>query len=238
MTTITVALVACDNDDEMSVSGDITNEEAAEQVASSVASEVVTTAADAGVLFSDADNGRISSNGRIQECGVEFDSTISKSYNGQFLTYTLDIDYDYQLVCTNNFPSDLDYSFNLQGTLDGRRLESEGVTAGDLMATGFNLSSSDYIVNGEMNRTYSLLQKEGQQNSFNSQSEIIITDLSIDKNTRVITGGEVSFSVSGTRIGGDEFSFTATAIFNGDGTATVLVDGEEYIVDLNTGSIE
>jgi hypothetical protein len=59
--------------------------------------------------------------------------------------------------------------------------------------------------------------------------------VTIDRNTRLVTGGTASGTVGGESTTGRGFSYTYTITFLGDQQATVVINGGTYNVDLNSG---
>jgi hypothetical protein len=54
----------------------------------------------------------------------------------------------------------------------------------------------------------------------------------ISKSTYEIIAGEGTVTVTGENSGGNSFSFTGSIVFNGDGTATLTLNGTEYTINL------
>jgi hypothetical protein len=228
---------ACNDDDETTSAG-ITTDEAADEVGLTISTDVADLASDLSVVADDAENGRAASNGRTASCGVQYDTTFTRAYTGVFISYDYVISYGYMLSCTpNNVPSLLEYTFSSDGQRSTARLSSTGESTGSLTASGLEFSENAYTLNGTFGRSHTLSQNAGAQRVFNSESEVSVTDLVVNKATQRIESGSASFTVSGQGSGGASYSFTATVTFNGNGTATATIQSVVYLIDIATGEV-
>lgn len=229
---------SCQEDEPQAVV-QLSAEESAEIVSSSVATDIVGITTDLSAFSSQVsvDGGRLEATNSIS-CGQLKDTTITSNYTGQYITFDFSSAYSLELICTEQgLPNELTASFLIQGDYDGQRLTAEGDTEGNLSLTGFGLSNVAYTLSGSVDRDYLIVQKEGEQNGYNSLSEIQLQSVLIDKETGLIAGGVALYNVSGSRVNGDTFSFTATVTFNGDRTATIVTENREFIVNLATGQL-
>lgn len=232
------ALSSCNKEDNPSPNQAISNDESADEVAGFISSDVSTTSSDLDFLIKDAQNGRLATNGRTEACGVSYDTIINRSFSGTYLTFNYTLQYGYNLSCTNvGVPSTLTYTVNSSGSRSGNRLTSQGTSVGALSAAGFEVSKSSYSVNGTFNRTHAVTQKNGAQKTFNSQLETTLSNLSVNKSTKVIQGGTASITASGTSSSGGSYTYTALVVFNGDGTADVTINSSAYQVNTKTGQV-
>ena len=232
------ALSSCNKDDNPSPNQVISNDESADEVAGFISSDVSTTSSDLDFLIKDAQKGRLATNGRTEACGVSYDTIINRSFSGTYLTFNDTLQYGYSVSCTNvGVPSTLTYTVNARGSRSGNRLTSQGTSVGALSAAGFEVSKSSYSVNGTFNRTHAVTQKNGAQKTFNSQLETTLSNLSVNKSTKVIQGGTASITASGTSSSGGSYTYTALVVFNGDGTADVTINSSAYLVNTKTGQV-
>ena len=232
--TLSLFLQAC-NDDNGSETV-ISTDEAADEISMSLTTDVTDLASDLVVISDDAKNGRNSS-GKVAACGVPYDTTFTKSFTGQFISYNYAVSYGYTLSCSNGAPGSLTYIFSSDGERSTARLSSMGESEGTFTAGGFEVSKANYTLNGSFYRIHSLSQKSGAQRIFNSESEGSLTNLLVNKSTKKIEGGSATFSVTGQSSGGSTYEFTASVTFNGDGTATATINGVVYLINLTTGEV-
>jgi hypothetical protein len=232
-----LVLVSCKEDEPEVVQ--LSPEESAEIVSSSVTTDIVGVTFDLTRISGEinTDGGRLDAANSIS-CGQLLDTAVSVNYESQFVTFNFSASYSVELVCTERgAPTELTASFLSQGNYDGQRVTAEGETGGNLSLTGFGFSNVAYDLSGSMNRDYLIVQKEGEQNGYNSESDIQLQSILIDKENLQIAGGVALYNVSGTRVNGEAFSFTATVTFNGDQTATIVTNNREFVVDLITGQL-
>jgi hypothetical protein len=231
------AAMACSKNNEPATTQGISSDEAADEVGATLSTDVSNSATDLVPLAKRA-GGRVSTNGRIDGCGVSYDTTINRSYTGAYLSYSYTMGYSYSLSCTTGgIPSALNYTLTNSGTRSGIRLESQGSSTGSLSAAGFEISKSVYTVNGSITRSHTSTQKSGAQKTFTSQSQSDLTNLVVDKSTKKILSGTATVTASGTSSGGGNYNYSATVTFNGDGTANYTINSSAYVVNLTTGQV-
>lgn len=98
-----------------------------------------------------------------------------------------------------------------------------------------------YPAPGEVN------QKLRERNSFSSNSKITINNLSIniqylvdlglgeEPSGNLITGGTTIYEISGSGSQTGTYNITAQVVYNGDGTADIIINGNTYTINLPTG---
>lgn len=238
---VTLALLntACQENDDTTADEEVmTTAEASDEMGATLSADVTVIAQDLVVIASDAENGRVGETGRVQACGISYDTTFGTSYSGTYLTFENTAGYSYQLTCSNGFPSSLTFSFNASGTRSTARLTSDGASTGSFLASGFNVGSTAYTVNGSFEREAALTQKTGAKRTFNHTSYVTLADFQVSKSTSRIEGGTATYLLTGESSEGGSFQYTASIVFNGDQTATIsLNSGADYEVNLQTGQV-
>lgn len=234
--------IACNDQDEVAPNQEqaITYDEAADEIATTLATDITGLAADLSVLSTDAENARMASDAKMSACGVSYDTTFTRTYNGQYVTSASTVSYQYELSCKSSSggaPA-LTYSFAAEGNRNSIRLASQGTSDGSLAASGLEASSTVYQLNGLFERTSEVTQKTQEQKTFNSESDVTLTELVINKETLKIESGAAAFSLHGESTGGGTFDYTSSIVFNGDETATITLNSAEvYQVNLATGEV-
>ena len=229
-----ITFVSCKDEETPPV---VTNAEAAEEVSGVISSDFVTLGVDTYILVSDAAENRSYTS---LECGVLKDTTITRVYSGDLISYGYTLDYQYQLTCTTQgIPTALTWTYSSDGVWNGVRFNVIGESSGSMTVTDILPSKDAFVLNGSLNRTQVTIQKNRDQKTLNTQSSIQISDFSLDKNTGEITGGTAVFTSQGVLSTGPSYSYSCTVVFNGDGTATLsFVNGDTYTLNLDTWEIE
>ena len=225
-------LASCSQDDEPTEEV-VTEVESAEDIGATLADDLVPVVEDANDLSVKA-----SSDGRTYEvkaCGVDYDTTFSRSYSGVYVTSQATFTYAYQLVCNGAIPSTLNLEAASSGTRTTERLTSQGSITSELIVTGVQPSSTSFVVNGELSRTGSVT---GENKSFNSTSQLTITDLTLTKSTQQIASGTATVTYAGSTSAGNSVSRTASVTFLGGNEAELTLNsGRKFLVNLRTGEV-
>lgn len=174
--------------------------------------------------------------GRV-ECGMLFDTLINFEYRGNNLEFDLSFNYNYGLVCTNNIPDELEFNFGSSSVYDGPRLARTGSSNGNATAGGLRFNDSNYDLDATFTSVSEVNQKERNRKTFTGQSEVILTDLLINKVTLEIQSGSGSITSSGSSSDGDSYQFNASVDYQGDGVAIVNINEIRYSINLTTGEI-
>lgn len=167
-----------------------------------------------------------------EPCGVTFDSTFTVVESNAFITASYSNHLEWTVYCNNvEIPVNLDFSRESQGTYETTRMESA-----DASSSAWNLDNlilgTSYVLNGTYNRSGSQTSKVRNENSLTSAIQMTITNLNVNKGTRRIESGTADLTISGTSSTGQSFSFDAEVIFQGNGAAVVVVNGNSYNIDL------
>jgi hypothetical protein len=245
----TSLLFACDKEDGVEVPN-MSDQEAAELVASSLISDISNVTIDLGSTGYRAENPN--SGGRTSEtlqCGETVTETYSKSHDGEFIDFNFEATYSNTLSCFFNVPVHLDAELSSTSTTESPGLLTEGSLNGTTTLGLDNENIGNYLLNANLKKVAQVTAKRGEQNSFNTNTDITIKDLSLSTayllellggqtlSTEFIAGGTATYAISGPGTGGAQFAFSASIIFNGDGTAEISINGNSYTVDLRTGEL-
>jgi hypothetical protein len=88
------------------------------------------------------------------------------------------------------------------------------------------------MINGSYTREGTQESKIGNMRSFESLTNLALNELAISKTTQTVVSGNGTFLMTGTGSEGGTFSVEGSIVFNGDGTATVTVNGNTYTITL------
>lgn len=230
---------ACNDDDDTDSSVAMSSEEAADVVATSLASNSsgLTAAVDVSADAADAAVAA-SSGGRTAACGyTDQQSITATSATGAVITYSYDYEYSYILTCGGETPQSLSVTATYDGEFDAPRIASQHSGTVDLFVTALDESETTYMINGDYSRAGAFQSKIRNKNSSTTTVDFTIDDLEVDKTTQKILSGTASVTITGSVTGKGSFTYTASVVFEGDGSATVTINGSIYAVDLITGTV-
>lgn len=167
-------------------------------------------------------------------CGETFDTTVVRNYSSAHFTAAYTSNWNWTLNCNDlNIPLSLDFNRQSQGEYETPRMESSDNAEGSWTVSNLTLGAN-YILNGSYSRQGSQTSKVRQQNSFTSSIEIAVAELNFSKADREIVSGSATFILTGSGTGGNvNFTHQGSIVFNGNGTATLTVNGNSYDIDLN-----
>lgn len=227
-----VLAVACSDDDDNKNTANLSSQEQADIVASSIGNSGFTGSA--SYTASQVENSGGTS-GKIAECGF----TNSGSFSIENTVFMLAYSYTVALVCNaNNQPERFTSAFTYSGFYDGAKLYTDHDGSGDLAIT--NLTSGEvYTLNGSYDRSGEFDYTDGDKTSSgNHEIDIDARDITINKGNNKITGGSATVNASGAIEGRGNYSFAAQITFNEDGsTAIVKVSGDDYRLNLENSTV-
>ncbi|MBC7774674.1 MAG: hypothetical protein H7246_04485 [Phycisphaerae bacterium] len=201
----------------------LTNSEAAEIIEDAVANRT------AGLTAPTIDAATIV-DAYLNNCGVPGDTSINKAKTSGVATYDYTFGMDWLITCSNlGVPQTANIGIEGNGDYTSPHWLGNQVTNGDLSFTGLSPQEASYVVNGSYDLTGNLtgsLRKVSP--SFNCIVALDLTNLILDKSTYKITGGSSVATVTASTANGQTKTVTGTIVFNGNGSATVEVNGYEH----------
>lgn len=237
---ITFLFTSCRDNDDTTSDEVMTSDEASDEIAASLTTDVTVMADDLGAIAAAIDESSRMSTARVEGsvCGISYDTTFSASYTGTYMSFENETSYAYKLICSNSIPSSLSYTFTTDGTRSTSRLSSDGTSTGAMVASGLNLNSDVYTVSGSFEREATLVQNTGSKKTFTNVSAVTLDDFEVNKSTFQIEGGTATYLLEAESSAGGSVSYSATVVFNGDNTATItLGNSDTYLVNLKTGQV-
>jgi len=230
--------VACRKSNSLSPGGgnnntNVSNQEAADMVAGSISinsNGVTDLALDASL---DATN-----IGHTPDaCGtIKSDSISRQSTAGSAFSYSYKSKYSFTVDCnSSNVPDSLSSTLTYSGSFSGPNLASSNSGSSVFDVNGLLPTAADFVINGEYKRSGSFNSKIDTSNHGNSNIDIVINSLTLKKPSRSIVSGNAAISVTGDVPKKGSFNYTGTLVFNGNGTATLTLNGTVYLINLYTG---
>lgn len=166
-------------------------------------------------------------------CGLSYDTTITRIRTTGARTYDYTFTWNWILNCpTNNYPTQLFGTYTMDGVYDTPRMSSDDDATHTYTVDNLNTTDSFYVWNGSYLRNGSQTSKVRNQHTFTSVINITTTNVHIDKTTRQIISGTGTFTITASLTNGTTKNVTGSFIFNGNGTATISVNGNTYTVQI------
>lgn len=166
----------------------------------------------------------------LNSCGIPGDTSISKVKTSGVATYDYTFNMDWLVTCSNlGVPQSANIGIAGNGDFASPHWLGTDVTSGDLTFTGLSPQEASYVVNGSYDLSGNLtgsLRRTAP--SFDCVVALTLTNLLLDKTTYQITGGSGTATVTATTANGQTKTLNGTLVFNGNGSATVEVNGHEH----------
>ena len=228
-----LGLSACNKDagDNIQPDSRITEEEAAAVVEGAVTARTQGLGAELEDALYLADE-YAEKSGEGGPCGEPFDSTLTYSIDTAGLAADYTVNWSWMASCNNlNIPVAINYERSTSGNYETARMISSD-DANSTWAISNLIQGENYVLDGAYSRQGSQQSKVRNQYSFSSTLLIEADNLNIDKGTRRIQSGIAGFTLTVTGPGNNTQSFEGDIVFNGDGSATILINGNSYTVGL------
>jgi hypothetical protein len=224
------SVTSCSNDDDTTATDALTQEEAVELVEGALQKSTnglnETTKSYSEELATDITLNDL--------CGTLYDENFQHTFNGTFIAAQYEIDWSYLMTCNNfNTPVTAAFDATSSGTYSTQRIQSNDTSQSYFDVSGLEFSSPSLFFNGDYTRLGSQQITINQNTrSINSSLIINVTNLEIDKVDYEITTGTGVVNLTGTTNQGNAFSFQGGLVFNGNGTATLTLNGAAYVINL------
>jgi hypothetical protein len=229
------AAIGCKKSDtKTNITANVSNAEAADMVAGSLS-------LNSNGLASVSDDVTLTAatpSAHHLECGVTRADSMSRSNTFGGVTYSYNLKYSYTLNCHNNVPDNLTGSLAYGGSFSGPHISSSNSGSATFTVAGLSPTANNFVLNGEYKRSGTFQSKLDTTNHGSSNIDIVVTSLTLTKPGRKIASGSATFTITGDVPKKGNFSFTGNVVFNGDGTATLTVNGTVYKIHLDTGERE
>ncbi len=166
-------------------------------------------------------------------CGSTYADGFDYEYAGAKVQAFSQVAWNVDLTCNAlNVPESSVIEIQSDLNFNTPRISSEGSSSFKGNLTGLELSSPAITWNGTYTRSGSQELSFRQLNSGTSNISLTLTDVVIDKLGQSTRSGSGAYGFTVT-MNGTTQTYEGTISFNGDKTATIVVNGEEFIIDLN-----
>jgi hypothetical protein len=223
---------SCSDDDNNSTNT-VTEADAVDAITASVSAQsngVAKMALDAGTAATEEE---VYTNTPAINCGQLYTEAYNAEESGANYAYDYAGSRSYELACsTSGIPQSFSYAYEMDGTYDTQRMYSSDNATADVSITGLSTSSADAVLNGLYIRTGHQESKVHQMRQFDSVITLNINTLTVNKSSQLITGGTAAVTITGAGSGGNSFSYSGSITFNGNQTATLVLNGNTYTINL------
>lgn len=170
-----------------------------------------------------------------QACGSTVTDSVTNSGGNGSITFTSFYKYARTLTCNaNSQPDNLVNNISFKGSFDGPRLSSTDAGNASVKIAGLTANASNFVINGNYNRTGAFTSKVGAKASGNSVIIITASNVLLSKPARNIISGTATIALSGSTKNG-AFNYAGNVVFTGNNMATLSIGGAVYTVNLLTG---
>ncbi len=166
------------------------------------------------------------------QCGETKDTTIVTENQTIVGSSEYTTQYTWTLECENDVtPLNYDFVCLSEGSYNNNRMTSNDAGDATWVLEGLSESVNEFTANGSFSRNgEQTFKTEGIVTE--SNMDIVVTNLNIDKTSEVITGGSAEVNIHGTADTGESFDFEGQIVFQGNGKAKLTVNGKTFILGL------
>lgn len=171
-------------------------------------------------------------------CGVTIsDSIIRKSTVGVPFKHDYKLNYTHKLNCKANLPDNITGLLVYKGSFVGPKIISDNSGNRTYMITGLEPTSDNYVFNGVF-KIYNNYKLKLDTNKRGSASIYLgIKDLAVSKTNHTIISGKAMVMITGSSSKKANFTYNGEVIFNNSTSATLILNGDQYSIDIITGNV-
>jgi hypothetical protein len=223
---ILVGLTAgCKDDNSVNSGSGLTESDAAMIIASSFGTSTSTC----GLTGQIEETASLATGGSLGKAGsfanALGETTITRQKSNVVYTYDYTFNFVYGLVGTS-----FDVTYHMTGTYTTQRMSSDDSANAVLHFT--NLLNNAITLNGTYRRMGTQTFRIGETKQFTTTIEGIISDVTIDRSTKRVTGGTVVVGVTTQRNDGSAITLNGTLTFLGNRLATLVINGKTFNLNL------
>lgn len=168
-----------------------------------------------------------------------FDTTFTVSNrDGARITFEYIFHYEYGITYNTDLGMFEFYAnFDTDGMLESSRIKIIDNSDGSLNLTGMEQSEDFYSITGTVSRTGTQTTNVNDKKTITSTLDLSFNDILINKSDYKIESGSGQITIKGKTSEGNDFTFTGTLVYKSDGTIVLTINGEEYIIEIESGEI-
>jgi|GEM_PF-6213985 len=230
--TLSAAFAGCSDDDEEEVVKDdmeevlnvITNSLKIESNGLAASISIATAHASAQGIFDFKDS---------VQCGKSYQDTIQAIADYDDHSYDYFVDRMYEVGCDSfGNPTLFNYAFTMAGTNDGIRVYIDEAVKSDWMFTQLHKTHEATLLNGTYRSFGKREFKTGEKGITNVEISYTLQDIAVNKSSYEIDSGTAQVSYNEENERGNRYNYTGVITFNGKGKATLVINGNPYVIEL------
>jgi len=147
----------------------------------------------------------------------------------------LEADWSLEISCGGllDLPETADVGYNSAIAYSTPRIDSDDAASFSGTLSGLKLTDPVYFWSGTYQRSGTQELRFRTQNNINTELDITLSNIEISKGVEpTILSGSGTYSAEIT-LNGNTSPYVGTLTFNGNGTATVVINGMAYTINLN-----
>lgn len=165
-------------------------------------------------------------------CGQTADTTFSRSLSNTRITADYSASVNWTLQCNQfNVPQSIAMNLQSSGNYTTPRVSSNDSGTGSLTVSNL-VTGPNFLINGSCTRNGSQTRLLRNGNGATTTVTISLSNVAVSKTTRKIQSGSAEVIINGQGSGGQTVDSTGSIVFNGDGTATLTINGQTYTITL------
>ena len=167
-----------------------------------------------------------------EDCSVIYNDTYVVNYNESIVQASYTVDWSYEMTCNSiGIPQSVEFSSSTDGNYTTQHIISDDNSTSYFEILGLQPSSETMVLNGNYERNGMQELTIVNTRSVTSILTLSLTDIVIDKSTSTITSGTASLTLTGTSQNAS-FLFEGSLIFNGNETATLIINENTYVINI------
>ena len=167
-------------------------------------------------------------------CNATIDSSYTKEKGIGTFIYGYTYNFQGTVNCDNsNVIENVELNYTSTGTYAAPRMSSTDQGTYNITISGLQAASTNYDLVGSYTRVGTQTTKIRNEFTFTATLGVSLTSLLVDKTTKDIQSGNGTFTVAGTTSGGDSINYDGSITYNNDNTATINLNGKDYVINLD-----
>lgn len=227
----TLSLTSCSKDDDSG--SNIQESEVVDAVSYSLAEDTNGMAKSMNTAVDYAEYENLDTSTPNINCGQLYTDSYAENYSATNYTYNYSASCNYQLSCTTEGTAQsLSYDVSRAGDYDTPRMSSNDTAVAQWTISDLEAANANTLFNGSYVRTGTQVSKVRNQNTFTSTLNYSLSNIAVNKTTHQIASGSASVAFIGTSSSGNQYTCNGNLTFNGDNTATLVINGNSYTINL------